>query len=74
MTTRMIIDAHKLKIALAQADLDQNKAAAKAGLSYPTVSRFKGSDNWQPRKLAALADALGVHPFDLLTVTQEPQP
>ena len=74
MNTRMIIDPKKLNIALALADLDQNKAAEKAGISFTTLSRLKGSDNWQPKTLAALASALDVHPYDLLTVEGAPDP
>ena len=72
--TKMIVDPHKLGVALAIAGLDQNKAAQKAGISFTTLSRLKGSDNWQPRTLAALAAALDIHPFDLLTVEGAPDP
>ncbi len=71
---RMIVDAHKLAVALAVADLDQNKAAAKAGISFTTISRMKGSANWQPQTLVKLSAALNVHPYDLLTVEGAPDP
>ena len=74
MNTRMIVDPHKLGIALAVAGLDQNKAADKAGISFTTLSRLKGSDNWQPQTLSKLAEALDVHPYDLLTVEGAPDP
>ena len=71
---RMIIDPYKLKVALAVSGLDQNKAAEKAGISFTTLSRLKGSDNWQPKTLAALAAALNIHPYDLLTTEGFPDP
>ena len=74
MTARMIVDPHKLGVALAIAGLDQNKAADKANISFTTLSRLKGSDNWQPQTLAKLAIALDVHPYDLLTAEGFPDP
>ena len=72
--TRMYVDPKKLKIALAVAGLDQNSASEKAGISFTTLSRMKGNDNWQPQTLRAVAAALNVHPYDLLTVEGFPDP
>jgi DNA-binding Xre family transcriptional regulator len=71
---RIVVDPKKVKIALAVSGLDQNEAAKKAGISFTTLSRLKGSDNWQPKTLAALAAALDIHPYDLLTAEGFPDP
>jgi DNA-binding Xre family transcriptional regulator len=71
---KLIIDSKKLRVALANADLDQNKAAEKAGISFTTLSRLKDTDKWQPKTLAALALALNCNPIDLLNVDEFPAP